>query len=51
MTNNDRQMLSRRRFLKQAGAAKVVSLPGTDWLALASLTSAGTENPPHVITN
>ena len=52
MRNNDRQMISRRRFLKQAGAIAVASLSGSDRLALASLTSAGTKNPsPSVIKN
>jgi uncharacterized protein len=51
MGNNDRQMISRRRFLKQAGALAVASLPGSDRVALAGLASAGSENPPHVIKN
>src|ERR1700683_2618148 len=51
MGNNDRRMISRRCFLKQAGALAVASLPGSDRVALAGLTSAGTENPPHAIKN
>ncbi len=51
MGNNDRQMISRRRFLKQAGVLAVASLPGSDRVALASLASAGSENPPHAIKN
>jgi len=49
--NNDRRMMSRRRFLKQVGALAVASLPGSDRVALATLASAGSENPPHVIKN
>ena len=41
MRNNDQHMVSRRRFLKQAGAIAVASLPGSDRLVLANLTSAG----------
>src|ERR1700721_1116894 len=51
MENNDRQRISRRRFLKQAGATAVASLPGSDRLALAALASAASENPPHLINN
>ena len=52
MGNNDQHMVSRRHFLKQAGAVAVGSLSGSDRLALASLTSAGTKDPsPSVIKN
>ncbi len=52
MRNNDRHMVSRRHFLKQAGAVAVGSLSGTDRLALASLTSSRTKDPsPSVIKN
>ena len=52
MRNNDQHMVSRRHFLKQAGAVAVGSLSGSDRLALASLTSAGTKDPsPSVIKN
>jgi hypothetical protein len=44
MGNNDGHMTSRRRFLKQAGAIAVASLPGGNRLAFANLTSK-TENP------
>jgi glycosyl hydrolase family 127 (putative beta-L-arabinofuranosidase)/beta-L-arabinofuranosidase (glycosyl hydrolase family 127) len=47
----DRQTISRRRFLKQAGATAVASLSGADRVALASIASAGSESPPHVIKN
>ena len=51
MRGIDRQTISRRRFLRQAGATAVASLSGADRVALASLASAGSENPPHVIKN
>jgi hypothetical protein len=52
MRNNDQHMVSRRHFLKLAGAVAVGSLSGSDRLALASLTSAGTKDPsPSVIKN
>ena len=52
MRNNDQHMVSRRHFLKQAGAVAVGSLSGSNRLALASLTSAGTKDPsPSVIKN
>ena len=52
MRNNCQHMVSRRHFLKQAGAVAVLSLPGSDRLALASLTSAGTADlSPSVIKN
>jgi hypothetical protein len=45
-------MVSRRQFLKLAGAVAVGSLSGSDRLALANLTSAGTKDPsPSVIKN
>jgi uncharacterized protein len=47
MRNNDRQMISRRRFLRQSGAAAVASLPGGR-MALAGLASQGSENPPVI---
>jgi hypothetical protein len=51
MRNNEQPMVSRRHFLKQAGAVAVGSLSGSDRLALASLTSAGTDPSPSVIKN
>jgi uncharacterized protein len=42
MRNNDQHMVSRRHFLKLAGAVAVGSLCGSDRVGLASLTSAGT---------
>jgi hypothetical protein len=45
MGTNDGHITSRRRFLKQAGAIAVASLPGVNHLALANLASAGTEGP------
>ena len=52
MRGSDRQAISRRRFLKQAGATTAVaSLSGSNRVALAGLASAGSENPPHVIKN
>src|SRR5580692_1451173 len=51
MRGIDRQTISRRRFLRQAGATAVASLSGADRVALGSLASAGSENPPHVIKN
>ena len=43
--------IDRRRFLKQAGALAVASLPGSDRAALAGLASVGSENPPRAIKN
>jgi uncharacterized protein len=52
MRNNDQHMVSRRHFLKLAGAVAVGSLSGSDRLALASLTSAGTnDSSSSVIKN
>jgi uncharacterized protein len=45
MRNMDEHTASRRRFLKQAGALAITSLPGSDRLALADLTSTGTRGP------
>ncbi len=52
MRHKDQHSVSRRNFLKQAGAVVVGSLSASDRLALASLTSAGTKDPsPSVIKN
>ena len=52
MRNNGQHMVSRRHFLKQAGAVAIGSLSASDRLVLANLTSAGTKDPsPSVIKN
>ncbi len=51
MKNTDRQTISRRRFLKQAGVTAVACLPCSERLASASFTFARTENPRQVIKN
>src|ERR1700688_1271527 len=52
MRNNEQHMVSRRHILKLAGAVAVGCLPGSDRVALANLTSAGTKDPsPSVIKN
>jgi uncharacterized protein len=51
MRNNDQRMVSRRSFLKQAGAVTVGSLSGGD-LGMTNLISAGTKDPSrNVIKN
>jgi uncharacterized protein len=54
MNNNDRQMTSRRRFLKQTAAAAIASLPGSRG-AFAGLASPGEEqvvkNKPPLAQN
>src|ERR1700757_3722290 len=52
MRNNDQHMVSRRRFLKLAGAVAGSCLSGSDRVALASLTSTGANDPsPSVVKN
>jgi hypothetical protein len=52
MRNSGQHMVSRRHFLKQAGAVAIGALSASDRLVLANLTSAGTKDPsPNVIKN
>jgi hypothetical protein len=52
MRNNGQHMVSRRHFLKQAGAVAIGALSASDRLVLANLTSAGTKDPSrNVIKN
>ena len=50
MTRIDWPSASRRRFLKQAGAVAVASLPGANRLAMAARTSPETANTSFVVT-
>jgi hypothetical protein len=49
MTDKDQHIVSRRHFLKQAGAVVVGSLSASNRLPLASLTSAETTDPSQSV--